>query len=328
MANSIVDNNNIKNLLAGKPDGQRGGFHPTEAAQANQDKLANLHRVPFAEDDAVFEPTAQGRQAAAVMARAESAYQYSETMSLQLKTREGDVVTVDFRQLYAQYQSYSELKAGEQGPQGVRYFESREALEATHFEEHLGFSVQGDLNDEELQAIFKVFEQVDELANQFFSGNIEQAFQKAIELDVDFSQLGSVNLNLTQTEMRAVQYQQAAMAEYDKIQQQQAEQSAEERAQQHGVELSQIPAYLQKWQEALETLDQQFENGAEALDEMVASVAAQRFPEQDSKPGWLERVKAFHAELAELAAQRQPAQTEPDAAIEGVAQNLDGSEPK
>ncbi|WFE69041.1 hypothetical protein P8S54_01730 [Thiomicrospira sp. R3] len=231
--------------------------------------------------------------------RFQAAYQYSETMSLQIETREGDKVTVDFRQLYAQYQEFSRQQMSEQGPKGVRQFESREMLEMTAFEERFAFSVEGDLNEDELRAIYEVFEQVDELAKNFFNGDIEKAFQQAVELKVDFGQLKSINLDLSRSETRAVSYQQGALAQYRDVQNQ------DESAEKYGVEMSDLPPYLQAWQSAIEKLDEQFANAQIMFDQMMSAVLSQRFSEQDTREGWFERVQKFHQELAQAFADKQ-----------------------
>ncbi len=243
-----------------------------------------------------FLPTEQGRMAAAQMTSMESAYQYSESMSLQLTTREGDTVSIDFRQLYSEYQSYRSEQAAEGGPSGVRYFESKEMMESTAFEEQFAFSVNGDLNEDELNAIFDVFEQVDKLANSFFDGDIEKALAQAVELEIDFGQLQSFQLNLTQTESRAVSYQQAAVAEYDTVQTTDGNE---------GASVSDLPPYLAQWQLAIEKLDAQFVESQKVFDELMSDVTAQRFPDQDSRSGWLERVQAFHERLSDYVSQQK-----------------------
>jgi len=269
-----------------------------------------------------FLPTEQGRVVAARMEQFESVYQYSESMSLQMTTQEGDTVSIDFRQLYAEYQSYRQEQAGEKGPSGVRYFESKEAMEATAFEERFAFSVNGELNEEELGAIFDVFEQVDELANNFFGGDIEKALAQAVELEIDYGQLQSFQLNLTQTETRAVSYQQAAMSEYQGVKEQSGEEG--ETAEEYGVTMQDLPPYLEKWQAALEKLDEQFINAQSFFDEMMTDVVAQRFPDQDSRQGWFERVQAFHERLAEFASQQKVAAAE--AEIETAPTNDEAEE--
>jgi len=248
-------------------------------------------------EDVVFEPTGKAADFHGISVSQQ--YQYSETMSLKLTTVEGDTVELDFRQLYSQYKSHSEFEHRSQGHEGVRYFSSREALESTAFEEHIGFAVTGDLNEKELQAIYDVFAKVDALANHFFAGDIEQAFQKAVELDVDFSQIGSLNVSMTQTEMKAVQYQQVAMAEYEKTQREVDQEQNGIGEEEHVTQVGDLPVYLQQWQEAIEKLEQFFEHTEGLLTEFVGNMAAQRFPEQDSIEGWHHRVQAFHEKLFE-----------------------------
>ncbi|UQB41724.1 hypothetical protein JX580_08595 [Thiomicrospira microaerophila] len=262
-------------------------------AKQQADQLSHAARAPVKTD--VFNPH---QLSTAAVQRYQAAYQYSETMSLQIETREGDKVTVDFRQLYMQYQEFNRQQMTEQGPKGVRQFESREMLEMTALEERFAFSVEGDLNEDELRAIFEVFEQVDELANNFFNGDIEKAFQQAIDLKIDFGQLKSINLDLTRSETRAVSYQQGALAQYRDVQ------KAGESAEKYGVEMGELAPYLQAWQSAIEKLDELFANSQKMFDDMMAGSLAQRFPEQDSREGWFERVQKFHQELAEAFAEK------------------------
>ena len=293
MAIVIAD---VLNSMAGAKSNQQANLGKTDnLSNPLLNSLGSSANNPLQlakNNDVNFEPTSQVASAYKALSM-ESAYQYSETMNLQLTTKEGDKVQVDFRQLYAEYQSYTEFKGAQQVPEGVTYFSSKELLEANTFESHLGFSVEGDLNDEELKAIFDVFAKVDELANSFFGGDIEKAFQKAIELEVDFSQIGSLSLNLTQTEMKAVQYQQLAMAEYSKAQ----KEAMNDEVSNSAGQISQLPEYLQEWQSAIERLDEMFADASEKMNEWVGDVVSQRFPEQDNPSNWQERVKEFHEKL-------------------------------
>lgn len=245
-------------------------------------------------DEVAFEPTSRVAEAYRSLSVSEH-YQYSETMTLNLTTKEGDKVSIDYRQLYAQYQSRSEFENVQTRPEGITFFNSTQQLEATQFEEHFGFSVEGHLNEQELQAIYDVFAKVDDLANHFYAGDIEKAFEKAQELNIDFNQIGSLNVNMTQTELKAVQYQQAAMAEYARAQRDSKAQ--DENAHEHIAQVGELPDYLQKWQAALEKLDAFFENSDNAVTELTAGIAAQRFGEQDSQQGWFERVSKLHEQL-------------------------------
>ncbi|MDX1347762.1 MAG: hypothetical protein R3189_05885 [Thiomicrorhabdus chilensis] len=265
------------------------------------------------------------RLSTSAMQHMEQAYQYSETMSLQLTTREGDQVSVDFRQLYAQYQSFKSEQQAEQGPEGVRYFESRETMEVTAFEERFAFSVQGELNEDELKAVFEVFEQVDGLANEFYNGDLEVAMQKAMELDMDSSQLQSLQLNMTQSTVVASRYQQSAMAQYEAMQREASLQPASEGEASENAKISDLPPYLQKWQQAVDRLDEQFEEAQNFLDQLMAKVSEQRFPQQDESQessGWLERIRDFHQQLSQLMAAEKPGAKE---ALEPSKQALEMS---
>ncbi|BBP46768.1 hypothetical protein THMIRHAS_21410 [Thiosulfatimonas sediminis] len=281
---------------------------------SNQDKVAEnpaaqINRMPSAENpaksvgDVAYTPSASRMGA---MFQAEQAFAYSESMNLQLTTREGDTVSVDFRQLYAQYQSYKAMQYAEQGgetPQGYAVYQSQEAMQMAAFEQRFAMSIEGDLNDNELGAIFDVFEQVDQIANQFYGGNLEQALQSAVEMKVDFGQLQNVSLNLTQSASLVSRQQQAGLAEYGANRGQ-----AEEQSDMGAVE--QLPEYYQKWQQALDALSQWFDDSQSIWDDLTGKVAAQRFPEQDSENGWLARVKAFHQQFAEFANPAVSAQTD------------------
>ena len=307
MSNTISQNPMLAKLLVNpdvKSDPSQSGKGGVADLVRAQQALHNAQSsTPSTTDNDQFMQSPQGLMAAARMQSVESSYQYSETMSMQLTTKEGDTVSVDFKQLYAQYQSYTQQQSAESGPSGVRYFESKEALEVTAFEEQFAFSVNGDLNEDELNAIFDVFEQVDKLANNFFGGNIEKALSQAMELEIDYDQLQNFQLNLTQTQATASRYQQAAMSEYENVQ----DKTATDEAEEYGVTLSNLPEYLQQWQAAVEKLDEQFENAQVVLDEILSSVVSQRFPESfpelDERLGWFERVQAFHQRLAGYAEQ-------------------------
>lgn len=306
MLNSITPNALLNRLFDdGKTDGKKANSSDLgDLIQAKQKADSMQLKDPRFQDSVTTSD--QARMTAARMQQVEQAYQYSETMSLQLTTREGDTVSVDFRQLYAEYRSARVEQQAQQGPQGVRYFESRELMEMTAFEESLAFSVDGDLNEDELQAVFKVFEQVDSLANDFYDGNLDVALQKAMELNIDSEQLQGMQLDLTRTTTVSASYKQAAMAQYEALQDQaQAISDESQTPDSYGVSVSDLPPYLQKWQDTVDSLNQQFQDAQDFVDQLMAKVSEQRFPIQEGQPGWLERLRDFHSKLAELSAQNQ-----------------------
>lgn len=62
--------------------------------------------------------------------------------------------------------------------------------------------VEGELDDQEKAALEKLFSQVQDLSNSFYSGDMAGAFDRAMALDMDSSQLASMSLRLTQTSVR------------------------------------------------------------------------------------------------------------------------------
>lgn len=66
------------------------------------------------------------------------------------------------------------------------------------------FSVKGDLDEDELKAIGQLVADANELAEEFFSGDIETAFNQALELGFDEQELSSFALQLTKFENTAV----------------------------------------------------------------------------------------------------------------------------
>jgi len=244
-----------------------------------------------------FDGSPKGLQAYAATEKFQQSYTYSQTMTLALTTQQGDEVRVDFRQLYAQYQQAQQAQSKQQDPEGVRYFESRQALEATAFEERFGFSVDGNLNEAELNAVFDVFKQVDRLATEFFNGGIEKAFDKAQSLNIDFGQLQSLSLDLQKKETATVSYQQAKA--YQTVESSQTDDSAS----QSKGQISQLPPYLKNWQDVIERMNEQFVNVRETFDQLMAGSLSQRSgdaPTQDFS-AWYDRVSGFHDKLAEMA---------------------------
>ncbi|MCF2947257.1 DUF5610 domain-containing protein [Paraglaciecola aquimarina] len=67
-------------------------------------------------------------------------------------------------------------------------------------EQSLSFSVRGELDDGELKAIGNLVADANELADEFFNGDIETAFNQALELGFDEQELTGFALQLTKVE--------------------------------------------------------------------------------------------------------------------------------
>ena len=135
-------------------------------------------------------PSAPARASEAFYA--EERYAKAETFSLSLKTKEGDDVVIEFAS--AQQQSSSVAAARSGGNSAAAASLERSSASS------MNFSIQGDLNEEEVSAINDLLRDVNDIADEFFGGDIQAAFDKATEFEMDGSQLASMNLRLTRSE--------------------------------------------------------------------------------------------------------------------------------
>lgn len=107
---------------------------------------------------------------------------------LEIHTQEGDTITLNFASKSAV--SVQDLQAGDgttqlSGTDIQAFSKSRVTI-----------SVQGDLNADELKAVQDLVGQVNQLADGFFSGDINAALSQAGGLSFDGSQLADYSLNL------------------------------------------------------------------------------------------------------------------------------------
>lgn len=110
--------------------------------------------------------------------------------SFELKTRDGDVVTITANsERSSSYQAAVERSPGYQvGAVAGRSETSNQ----------FSLSVEGDLDDDELRAIADLLDQVSGISESFFSGNLEEAFSKALDIGFDADQIANFSLNLRQ----------------------------------------------------------------------------------------------------------------------------------
>jgi hypothetical protein len=122
------------------------------------------------------------------------------TADFVLNTREGDQILIRMSDI--QKLGYDKNTSGE----------SLDVIRSSGFE----FSVNGDLNDEELQAINDVLAQVGNISSLFFSDHFEEAFSSALSLGFDSSQIASFSLDLSKLQVQEVRtYEQSSKTALD-----------------------------------------------------------------------------------------------------------------
>lgn len=110
----------------------------------------------------------------------------AESFELNITTRDGDRLRVSVAQASAAW-SRSEGTSQQSGSLQIGGWQ---------------VEVEGELDDQEKAALEKLFGQVQDLSNAFYSGDMGGAFDRAMSLDMDGSQLASMSLRLTQTSVR------------------------------------------------------------------------------------------------------------------------------
>lgn len=118
--------------------------------------------------------------------------------SFELTTQEGDKVTIKANSQFESYAAF--MKAQSEGGQ------SQIAGAAQSNSSGYAFSVEGDISDAEMAAIDDLMSQVNSLSQEFYGGDLDKAFDMAMGLTSDASQIAEFSLNLRQQQTQAVEY--------------------------------------------------------------------------------------------------------------------------
>lgn len=150
-----------------------------------------------------------GQGVAALQMSSERLTARSETFELQVTTRQGDRLRISLAQAALDYRqtdvSFSTASEG-----------TRLSVQQRSSSVQVGsfmVAVEGDLNEQERGALNDLLRQVQGLSGQFYAGDLAGAFDSALSLNMDGSQLASMSLRLTQTQLRQASDTYAAVAQ-------------------------------------------------------------------------------------------------------------------
>lgn len=129
----------------------------------------------------------------------QSAYQRQDSFEFSLTTRDGDEVTISISR-----SAYSDQQQLQTNDLSIQAFE----LGA---DSAFDLSVDGDLDEQELEAINGLMGQLQSLSDEFFAGNVGQAVNQAMQLDYNSSEIQGFSLDLSQREV-------AQIATYQEVQ--------------------------------------------------------------------------------------------------------------
>jgi len=115
-----------------------------------------------------------------------------EQGSISVTTRDGDTVNISF----ANEMSMQLDKSIDQGRISSQFSLSNN--------QSFSFEVQGSLDKDELKAVSQLVQEIGKLADEFFNGDVEKAWQQANELDFDQQQIAQYALDFQEVKQVAV----------------------------------------------------------------------------------------------------------------------------
>lgn len=149
---------------------------------------------------------ARGGNASLVAGAQDLFYNQQRNFEMQVKTQDGDLVTIKVSGAES-YRSSSFAAANNQAQ--VAGF----AEEYTS-DSRFAFTVEGELDKGELAALNDLFSQVNDIADDFYAGDVEAAFNQALEVGYDASELAGFAVNMRRSEVVAVRQAYTAVANY------------------------------------------------------------------------------------------------------------------
>ncbi len=135
----------------------------------------------------------------------------SKSSDLTITTTDGDIVSISFSELQetASQESYQYAENGKGASENYSMASSQ------YHEVNFSYSVEGELDDDEKAAIEALIKDVNSLQKDFFSGNVDKAFEKALELGFDNEQIANFSMDLQHTQASYVSQTYVEVSEFD-----------------------------------------------------------------------------------------------------------------
>lgn len=122
----------------------------------------------------------------------------AETFDLAITTRDGDKLRISVAQASANWSQTSVAGASNGSQSSLVAGAQSGSLQIAGWQ----VDVEGELDEDEIKALEKLFTQVQDLSDKFYAGDMAGAFDRAMALELDGEQLASMSLRLTQTSVR------------------------------------------------------------------------------------------------------------------------------
>ena len=112
----------------------------------------------------------------------------SSSFELQVKTQDGDLVTIKFRQQEREQGGFSLLQTD-----GVSQINAMH-LKSSHTQ--MVHTVEGELDEDELTALNGLVEDLQQISESFFDGNVQAAFEQGLNVDYNPEEVAGFSLEL------------------------------------------------------------------------------------------------------------------------------------
>lgn len=122
----------------------------------------------------------------------------AETFDLSVTTRDGDRLRISVAQASASWSQSSFAASSDGKSTSVVGSSQSGSMRIGGWQ----VDVEGELDDDEIKALEKLFSQVQDLSDKFYAGDLAGAFDRAMALDMDGEQLASMSMRLAQTAVR------------------------------------------------------------------------------------------------------------------------------
>ncbi len=121
-------------------------------------------------------------------------YRREGSVDFQLRTNDGDVVTIRYNSEQSSYQRSGALAASvsSTGASAIAAYQAQISSS-----QRFSFSVEGNLDEGEREALQALLEDVSALSDEFFNGDFDQAFALAQEIQLDTSEFSALSLDLS-----------------------------------------------------------------------------------------------------------------------------------
>ena len=161
--------------------------------------IDDLEQSYFPKDDSLTEPVDETLISNKALSSMNSEFYAasSRTSDLQITTLEGDKVSISFSDIQ---QAMQNEKYTNNGEQGERFESASSSYRASNF----SYTIEGDISDEEHEAIAALIKDVNTLQKDFFNGDIEKAFNHAVNLGFDSNQISEFSMELYQSKTTRV----------------------------------------------------------------------------------------------------------------------------